>query len=120
VSAQTRLVNEVKFKNIERMKFMKVHNINGTSDNKCKCGSWKAHWEKYNEKRIAWPTDCSGANCNEPAVHGAHVQKEIGSDKKWYIIPLCAQHNGPEFHGKSIDVSGDTSFASANRSETCG
>ena len=99
---------------------MKVHNINGTSDNVCKCGTWKSHWEEYNEKGDVWPTYCSEVSCVERAAHGAHVQKEIGSDKQWYIIPLCTRHNGPEFHGKSIDVSDLTSFAQANRSETCG
>jgi hypothetical protein len=26
---------------------MTVYNINGTSDNTCKCGSWLAHWKNY-------------------------------------------------------------------------
>ena len=97
---------------------MKVHNINGTSDNKCKCGTWKAHWEKYNEARAKWPMYCSEKDCVKPATVGAHVQKEVGYDKKWYIIPLCDKHNG--CRGESIDVSAGTSFASANQSETCG
>jgi len=99
---------------------MKVHNINGTSDNKCKCGTWKAHWEKYNEYGANWPICCSEKNCIERATVGAHVQKEVGYDKNWYIIPLCDEHNGPGFHGASIEISDGTSFASANQSETCG
>ena len=98
---------------------MQVHNINGTSDNECKCGSWKAHWEKYNETRATWPTYCSEKTCTERATVGAHVQKEQGKDKKWYIIPLCDKHNGPKYHGASIEVSDNTSFAPANQSETC-
>ena len=97
---------------------MKVHNINGTSDNKCKCGSWKAHWEKFNEGKDTWPTYCSVYGCLETATVGAHVQKETDSNK-WFIIPFCDKHNGPEFKGESIDVPDYTSFASANRSETC-
>ena len=97
---------------------MKVHNINGTSDNKCKCGSWEAHWEKFNEYKRPWPKYCSESACLEIASVGAHVQKEVGTNK-WYIIPLCAKHNGPKFHGKSIEVSASTSFAPANREETC-
>ena len=34
---------------------MQVHNINGTSDNECVCGSWKNHWIKYNENVQEWP-----------------------------------------------------------------
>jgi len=97
---------------------MKVHNINGTSDNKCKCGSWRAHWEKFNEARDPWPICCSAYGCFDAAAVGAHVQKENGSGK-WYIIPFCNKHNGPEFYGKSIEVSDGTSFAPANRKETC-
>lgn len=97
---------------------MKVHNINGTSDNECKCGTWKAHWEKYNEKHASWPKWCSEKNCVSTPTVGAHVQKEVGADKDWYIIPLCADHNN--MRGKSIDIVESTSFASANRGKTCG
>ncbi len=62
---------------------------------------------------------CSEKDCTRAPTVGAHVQKEIGKDKSWFIIPLCARHNGPEFHGKTITISDSTSFASANRSETC-
>lgn len=95
---------------------MKVHNINGTSDNTCKCGSWKAHWEKYNEKGLSWPTYCVATGCYNKATVGAHVQKE--SNSKWYIIPFCDHHNA--CYGESVEVDSSTSFASANRSETCG
>lgn len=96
---------------------MKVHNINGTSDNTCKCGSWKAHWEKYNEYHRSWPDYCSEKSCIHPPTVGAHVQKEESSSAKWYIIPLCKEHN--DRFGESIEVGDGTSFASANRSETC-
>lgn len=96
---------------------MEVHNINGMSDNRCRCGSWKAHWEKYNERHCRWPQYCSESCCFESATVGAHVQKESGADR-WYIIPLCQKHNN--CFGESIDVGDDISFAIANRSETCG
>lgn len=96
---------------------MKVHNINGTSDNKCKCGSWKAHWEKFNERKLAWPRFCSEKSCINTPTLGAHVQKENCRTAKWYVIPLCDKHN--KCVGASLDVCDGTSFASANRSETC-
>ncbi|MGN0855307.1 MAG: hypothetical protein ACI4R9_07295 [Kiritimatiellia bacterium] len=96
---------------------MKVHNINGTSDNKCKCGSWRAHWEKFNERSLAWPRICSEKSCINPPTLGAHVQKENFSTAKWYIIPFCDKHN--KCVGESLDVREGTSFAPANRSETC-
>ena len=96
---------------------VKVHNINGTADNTCKCGSWKAHWERYNEKGRAWPTYCVATGCLKRATVGAHVQKESSSSAKWYIIPFCDHHNA--CYGASVEVDSTTSFASANRSETC-
>lgn len=112
--AQTRLVNEVKFKNIERMKFMKVYNINGTSDNDCKCGSWKNHWINYGGK--SWPKYCSEKSCLSAPEVGAHVQKASGS-ADWYIIPLCKAHNKTS---KELEVSDSTTLVSANRGKTCG
>ena len=100
-----------------RKRKMKVHNINGTSDNTCKCGSWKAHWEDYNEKGQSWPKYCSEKSCLQSPTVGAHVQKEDITSAKWYIIPLCKTHN--DKFGETIEVSDNTAFASANRSETC-
>ncbi len=97
---------------------IKVHNINGTSDNKCKCGSWEKHWEEFNEFQLPWPSRCSEKDCLNFAELGAHVQKEDGSSSQWYIIPLCREHNA--CRGESIEVRDDTSFASANRGKTCG
>lgn len=98
---------------------MKVHNINGTADNKCKCGSWRAHWENFNEYHFVWPKYCSEKSCLYAPTIGAHVQKEESSSAKWFIIPLCDRHNGAEFHGKTIEVNDGTSFALASRRETC-
>ena len=97
---------------------MKVSNINGTSDNTCNCGSWLNHWKKYNSGRQAVPTYCPVNSCYSKAEVGAHVQKDSYSDKSWYIIPLCSEHNR-KISG-SLDVTDTVSLASANVSETCG
>jgi hypothetical protein len=78
---------------------VKIRNINGTSDNpKCPCGTWLKHWEKYTG--IEFPA-CAEASCRENAEVGAHVQK-LGSDRSWYIIPLCKAHNG--LHGQELEI----------------
>ncbi len=93
---------------------MKVTNINGTSENTCKCGSWLKHWENFSGTSI--PGTCREASCmNKPEV-GAHVQKDSLTDKKWYIIPLCSKHNTK---AESLTVMDSTIFVSANVSETC-
>jgi hypothetical protein len=95
----------------------KVRNINGTSDNECKCeGGWLGHWQKFgNGGKLA--EKCSGLSCPNKDLKGAHVQKEDTTDKSWYIIPLCGHHNG--LHGKTIAINPDTKFAPANKSLTC-
>jgi len=93
---------------------MKVTNINGTSDNTCKCGSWLAHWKKFSGQSI---TFCPVENCLEKDLVGAHVQKDSTTDHNWYILPLCKTHNAK---GKSLTVSDSYKLVSANVSETCG
>lgn len=93
---------------------MKARNINGTSDNDCRCGSWLQHWKNYGGNSSS--PICSEANCRSFAEVGAHVQKEY--DQKWWIIPLCKAHNN--LYGRTIDVKPGTVFVSANKSETCG
>lgn len=93
---------------------MKATNINGTSDNTCKCTSWKAHWEKYSGEKFG---TCVEKTCLNDATVGAHVQKE-GSDDHWYIIPLCDTHNGK--HGETLELYQTPKFVSANVAETCG
>lgn len=52
--------------------------------------SWLDYWEKMSgfEKRVCGATNC----CNTDLV-GAHVQKVNGTDKSWYITPLCRKCN---------------------------
>jgi len=92
---------------------MKVKNINGTSQNKCKCGSWLNHWEKFAKKSASY---CSESSCISKQLVGAHVQKADSKDNNWYIIPLCSYHNN---HKGELDI-GNTILISANVYETCG
>lgn len=94
---------------------MKVKNINGTSDNSCKCTSWIAHWQKYSGQTTEF---CQATSCLNKDVVGAHVKKGGDStDQSWYIYPLCNAHN--KYVGE-LEVSDFYKLVSANVSETCG
>lgn len=92
---------------------MQIKNLVGTSDNKCKCGSWLNHWENYAKKPSLF---CSVNGCNEMAEVGAHVQTVGFSDQNWYIVPFCHKHNKTS---ETFDV-GNTTLVFANVSVTCG
>ena len=93
---------------------MKVKNINGTSQNKCTCGSWLKHWEKFSGKKVDY---CGESSCTEKdQLVGAHVQKADSSDKKWYIIPFCKKHNASS---EELEIYNNYSLVSANKKETC-
>ena len=94
---------------------MKVKNINGTSQNTCKCGSWLDHWKNFSGQSLS--NYCSEKNCTEKPGVGAHVQKDSYADSNWYIVPLCKTHNGET--GKSLDIVDSVKLVSANVSETC-
>ena len=96
---------------------MKVINVNGTSDNTCTCYSWLEHWKKFNTLRRSVPPCCHVVRCVRTPTVGVHVQKE-GGDMSWFIVLLCAEHNGKT--GQSLELSDLTSLASANVNETCG
>jgi len=91
----------------------KVKNINGTSDNTCKCGSWLKHWEKFSGQTTTY---CTEKSCLETELLGAHVQKADSIDNNWYIIPLCKTHNKST---GTIDISDTYTLVSANKKETC-
>ena len=94
---------------------MKIRNINGTSDNQCSCGSWFAHWAEFSGQ--AKPTVCPARGCLNTFLVGAHVQKGgISDDKKWYIYPLCGEHN--RYRGE-LEVSSAFNLVSASKAETC-
>ncbi|WP_420588174.1 hypothetical protein [Bacterioplanoides sp.] len=70
---------------------MKVNNINGTSDNSCKCEGWLDHWKKFGGGWFF--DDCAVEGCTNRAHVGAHVKKHNSSDNNWYIVPFCHTHN---------------------------
>jgi len=92
---------------------MKVKNINGTSQNKCKCGSWLQHWKNHGGFDVKY---CREAKCTNTDLVGAHVQKAVSTDKSWYIVPLCNSHNQSE---DILELVQNTTLVSANKSETC-
>lgn len=89
----------------------KIKNINGTSQNKCSCGSWLAHWEKFSKGTTKY---CKEKSCTNTDLVGAHVQKADSLDDNWYIIPLCKIHNASS---GILEVYGP--FVSANKKGTC-
>lgn len=94
---------------------MKIRNINGTSDTTCRCGSWLKHWENFSQ-RVKSP-QCPVSHWSRTDLLGAHVQKGGGStDDKWYIYPLCAEHN--RYTGE-LEVPDAYKLVSANKKETC-
>jgi len=95
---------------------MRVKNINGTSDNTCKCGSWLKHWKRFGGS-VPY-SYCAEITCNGSQEVGAHVQMDNSTDVNWYIIPLCNSHNAKT--GGSFDLMVGTTLVSANVSQTCG
>ncbi len=95
---------------------MKVNNVNGTSDNTCKCISWLAHWKNFGGGTV--PNYCSEKSCTTKPTVGAHVQKESSTHRGWYIVPLCDAHNKQT--GKSLELVDSAVLVSANVSQTCG
>ncbi len=89
-------------------------NVSGTSERspKCKCGSWKKHWENYSGEE--WPDKCCVEGCNKTAVLGAHIRKD--SSRKEYIAPLCNSHNQKD---DLLTLKDGTTIVNANQSETC-
>lgn len=94
---------------------MKVKNLNGTAANKCKCGSWLAHWEKFSKQPA---NRCVVVGCKNKQTVGGHVQKESTSDSSWYIIPICADCNNKR--GQTLEIDNAVNLVSANVSQTCG
>jgi len=94
---------------------MWVKNINGTSQNTCKCGSWLEHWSRFSQdSRVI----CSVLGCRSVAEVGAHVQLFLSTDERWYIIPVCQMHNMVQSTPLAIDDS--YRLVSANVNKTCG
>jgi hypothetical protein len=97
------------------VKARKVQNINGTSDKSCPCGSWIDHWEKFSGESL--PNLCPEKTCTKKDLVGAHVQRADSTDKGWYIVPLCSEHNK---QATTLELWQDTTLVSANVAQTCG
>lgn len=92
---------------------MKVKNINGTTQNRCRCGSWLQHWKNYSGQSA---TICRALGCSRKDLLGAHVQKDVSYDNNWYIVPFCNRHNKAT---TSIELVAGTILVSANKKKTC-
>lgn len=94
---------------------MRIKNIKGTSDRKCKCGSWVKHWETFTglPANVCSVTDCYSTD----QLVGAHVQKDVEGDANWYVCLLCKQHNS---QAGTMEILSEMLLVSANVSETCG
>jgi hypothetical protein len=60
---------------------------------------------------------CPEKTCRRTDLVGAHVQRADSSDKNWYILPLCSEHNKST---STIELYNEPTLVSANVSETCG
>ena len=92
-----------------------VKNIQGTSTHTCACGSWLQHWANFSGKPV--PKQCVASGCSKPASVGGHVQLVGATDRHWFIIPICTDHNA---QADSYHIRGTTIVVPANVSETCG
>lgn len=69
----------------------KIKNVNGSSRFGSPEGydSWLDYWES-NSGKCAYRCSASDCHyCGRSNLVGAHVQKAFGTDKSWYIVPLC-------------------------------
>jgi hypothetical protein len=94
---------------------MRVKNLNGTSKNKCKCGSWLAHWQRYSQQTA---NHCVVIGCTGKDLVGGHVQKDSPYDSSWFIIPICNTCNLQQ--GQTLTVVDEVNLVSANVAQTCG
>lgn len=87
-----------------------VRNVRGTSDRKCRCGSWLLHWDNETKSNRA---TCSVVPCGNDATLGAHVQilDNRTSGQHW-IVPMCDGHNRLD---DDLWLDGRVTLVSANR-----
>ena len=80
---------------------MKVKNINGTTGRK---SPDNMSWLEYYMQKAGWTFEplCCGCNCIEKSRVGAHVMKVDSRDKKWYIVPMCYDHNNQR--GETLEI----------------
>jgi hypothetical protein len=94
---------------------VRIININGITDTRCKCGSWLEHWKKYSGQTL--PTHCPEETCTQAPEIGSHVQKKSLTDRSWYIVPLCHKCDGKT--GESLEISDYMTLVAANVDLTC-
>ena len=87
-------------------------NKGGTGTRSCKCGSWAQHWVNYSGK--SWPATCSVSGCFNTPTLGAHIINPSVTGEK--IVPMCDSCNGLS---DSFTLKGNTTWVSANTTETC-
>ena len=88
--------------------YVKVRNINGTSDNLPTRGytSWLDYWIKKIKPNTNY-VHCSNKTCDRLAEVGGHVKRVNVKDDSWFITPLCKSCNGK--------VSSETYFVSKDK-----
>lgn len=71
---------------------MLVKNIIGSSRFPAPKGysTWLDYWEHQTGKKVSI---CGVFGCSKTDLVGAHVQKVNGTDKSWYITPICRSCN---------------------------
>lgn len=95
---------------------MKLININGISKPQCKCGNWLEHWKKFTGMPV--PVYCSSKACTRRPTAGTHVQLADSDDEKWYIVPLCTEHNLRT--SGSVEINDWIPLVPAMENEMCG
>ncbi|HOX42368.1 MAG TPA: hypothetical protein PK668_02160 [Myxococcota bacterium] len=94
---------------------MRVQNVNGKHGPTCSCGSWLEHWMATARRRVAF---CPVRGCFEPVAAGARVQKEGAPDGRWYVVPLCKQHDARA--GAALELIDSALLVPADDGESCG
>lgn len=68
-------------------------------------------------QRAALPGFCVESDCSNKPETGAHVQLET-DHLRWYIIPLCKEHNA--MRGHNLTIINTVKPVPADIRETCG
>lgn len=91
-------------------------NKKGTAKRKCKCNSWKEHWQNISKEK--WPAKCAVKGCKEKPDDGAHTyQTQLRElDQREFIAPLCHKHN---MSNDKFSLRDGTILVPANQFLTC-
>lgn len=94
---------------------MRVINFHGTSNKRCNCGSWLAHWKHFSEQTVY---NCIVIDCNNKVEVGRHVKKISIMDDNWYIVPVCSDCNNSR--EETLDISESVMLVPARMTRICG